>query len=151
MKIIRRMDEGDIESVADIEHHSLSPWSKEQIAAELSHPDSISLIAEECGNTAPIGWCCARTTGPEAELLKIAVLADCRQAGYGSFLLTELCEQLLARKVETVFLEVRSQNLAAIRLYVKYGFAEVGVRPNYYRQPKDNALIFKKELLYSRC
>ena len=55
------------------------------------------------------------------------------------------------RQVEAVFLEVRSRNEAALRLYQKNGYIQVGVRPGYYSDPVDDALIFKKEVLHSNC
>lgn len=145
------MDGNDVEGVAGIELQSFSSWSKEQIAAELSRKDGISLVMEGDTGAPLLGWCCARIVGPEAELLKIAVRSDFRRGGYGAGLLKELCLNLFSLKVEALFLEVRSQNRAAVSFYLTHGFEKVGERPDYYRNPRDNGLIFRKELLHNGC
>jgi len=45
-----------------------------------------------------------------------------------------------------IFLEVRASNAAARRLYASRGFHEVGVRPNYYKRPVEDALVLRRDL-----
>ena len=140
------MQPSDLGGVAAIEEICLSPWTIDQITDELEWPRAVQLVAEEHGESSLLGWCCARQLGPEAELLKIAVGAESRRRGIAELLLESLEAILSSRGVGELFLEVRSRNEPALRLYRKHGFQGVGVRPGYYHNPEDTGLIFKKEL-----
>jgi len=78
----------------------------------------------------------------EAELIKIAVNTLYRNEGIGALLMEKMIEE--AGDEAMYFLEVRSSNQSAIRLYEKYGFAEVGLRKNYYKDPTEDALIMNR-------
>ncbi|WP_136805954.1 ribosomal protein S18-alanine N-acetyltransferase [Desulfosediminicola flagellatus] len=144
--IIREMGLGDLPHISQIEQDYPSPWALAQLSSELTYADGISLVAEDESGII-IGWCSARFAAPEAELLKIAVHHDRRGEGIAGLLLGHLLDALSHKNVETLFLEVRSQNRSALRFYRNHGFIQVGERPGYYADPKDNALIFSKELL----
>lgn len=147
--IIRGMQGEDVPAIASLEQAFASPWSSASLTAELSRVHAIQLVAEDDASGIILGWCCALLAGPEAELLKIAVLSENRQCGVGTALLLSLCTMLHERQVNQLFLEVREQNFTARNFYQKNGFLEVGQRSAYYSCPQDNALIFRKELLYS--
>jgi len=78
----------------------------------------------------------------EAELIKIAVNTLYRNKGIGALLMEKMIEK--AGDEAVYFLEVRSSNQSAIRLYEKYGFAEAGLRKNYYKDPTEDALIMNR-------
>ena len=141
------MVQEDVEPVVEIERLSWSPWTREQVTAEFSRRNGVCLVIADKNDNIPLGWCCAGMVNPEAELLKIAVHPDHRQGGLGSRLLQELNLLLCSQQVHTLFLEVRSQNRAAVSFYGKHGFQQVGERHEYYSNPKDDGLIFRKELL----
>lgn len=142
------MAPGDIGAIVIIEQESPSPWTSAQILTELSLSESVALVAT--GNDGHIvGWCCSRFCGPDAELLKIAVTGSERRKGVARQLLDALAKTLTGNRVENLFLEVRSQNEPACNFYRSQGFDKVGERPAYYSNPRDNALIYRKELLYS--
>lgn len=143
---IRRMAPADLGPVAEIEQESPSPWTPEFIAAELSFPGSMTLISEDLEGLA-LGWCCARIVDGEAELLKIAVHPQRRGTGIGSAMLVCLLDCLKGKGVGALFLEVRSKNLPALRLYRRYGFVQIGQRSSYYSNPADTAVIMKKEIV----
>ena len=81
----------------------------------------------------------------ESDMMNIAVHPDCRRQGVAEALIAELVRQLKARENRCLTLEVRASNAAAIKLYEKLSFAQIGRRPNYYRNPKEDALILRKE------
>ena len=81
----------------------------------------------------------------EADMMNIAVHADYRRKGIARSLILELLAQLKTKGVRSLSLEVRSSNLAAIELYNGLGFMQVGRRPGYYKMPKEDALILRKE------
>ena len=97
-----------------------------------------------------VGFYLARVVGPDLELLKIAVVGAARRRGVAAALL-EACLEWGRRAVcETCFLEVRQGNEAAIRLYEKYGFREIGIRRAYYRDPVEDALVMSCDLRVQR-
>ena len=134
------MVSADVVPVEEIERESPSPWDLAQIHAELANSASISLVAENTESTI-CGWCCARYYREEAELLKIAVRKSIRRQGVGGWLLRSLKQLLIQQSVSAIFLEVRSLNDPALRLYIQQGFEVVGKRPGYYSNPTDDALI----------
>ena len=78
-------------------------------------------------------------------MMNVAVHPDHRRKGLGEMLVLALCEALSGENT-SLALEVRSSNAPAISLYEKLGFVQVGLRRNYYRNPKEDALILRKEL-----
>ena len=111
------------------------------LVEELSHPQSqlwIASVAESC-----VGYCLIRTVLEEAEILHIEVAKDWRQKGVGRALLHSALQE---GNADVVFLEVREGNRAAIHLYETDGFAVVGRRENYYKEPTEDAILMKKPL-----
>ena len=78
-------------------------------------------------------------------MMNIAVSPDYRRQGIGQALVERLVTELSAVGVRCLALEVRLSNEPAKALYEKLGFALAGRRPNYYRNPKEDALILRKE------
>ena len=138
------MEKVDIGAVVEIEQTEPSAWSKRMIESEFEIDHSILLVA--CNDNCVIGWCSARFTGSEAELLKIGVAGKCRRHSVGTMLFSLLREMLRDRQINQLLLEVRSQNEIALGFYRRLGFTPVGRRINYYSHPDDDALIFKKKL-----
>ena len=143
MKIIP-MNESHVAQVAGLEKQCFSdPWSENSVASELENPLSLWLIAEEDG--AVCGYVGSQTVLDETDMMDIAVHPDCRRKGIAAALITELVSRLKARGSRVLRLEVRESNFSAIALYEALGFTQLGLRKNYYRNPKENALILGKE------
>ena len=143
MKIIP-MNESHVAQVAALEKQRFSdPWSENSVASELENPLSLWLIAEEDG--AVCGYVGSQTVLDETDMMNIAVHPDCRRKGIAAALITELVSRLKARGSRVLRLEVRESNFSAIALYEALGFTQLGLRKNYYRNPKENALILGKE------
>ncbi|MCI6227789.1 MAG: ribosomal protein S18-alanine N-acetyltransferase [Clostridiales bacterium] len=143
MKMIP-MNESHVAQVAALEKLCFSdPWSETSIASELENPLSLWLIAEEDG--AVCGYVGSQTVLDETDMMNIAVRPDCRRKGIAAALIAELVSRLKARGSRILRLEVRESNLPAIALYKAMGFTQLGLRKNYYRNPKENALILGKE------
>ena len=143
MKIIP-MNESHVAQIAALEKQCFSdPWSENSVASELENPLSLWLIAEEDG--AVCGYVGSQTVLDETDMMNIAVRPDCRRKGIAAALIAELVSRLKARGSRILRLEVRESNLPAIALYKAMGFTQLGLRKNYYRNPKENALILGKE------
>jgi len=87
-----------------------------------------------------VGFAVARRTAPdEIEILNVAVDEASRRRGIGRSLIREL----IGKSPGTVFLEVRQSNLAARKLYHSLGFEAAGIRPDYYSEPMESAIVMK--------
>ena len=81
----------------------------------------------------------------EADITSVAVSPEYRRRGY-ALMLMEYFEKLLPEDTESIFLEVRQSNVAAITLYERCGFERVGIRKNFYRAPVEDAIVMIKAL-----
>ena len=138
------MNEGHVKAVAELEAICFSdPWSENSVASELKNKLALWLVAEEEGRVA--GYIGSQTCGDESDVMNVAVHPDFRRLGYAEALVNALVEQLKAMESHCLTLEVRASNVPAIALYEKLDFHEVGRRKNYYRNPREDALIMRKE------
>ena len=119
------------------------PWSLRSINSELTNPLSLWLVALE--NDRVIGYVGSQAVMDEADMMNLAVDEGSRRCGVGEALVKALVDELAATGVTSLSLEVRVSNEGAIRLYEKNGFIQVGRRPNYYRNPREDAFILRKE------
>lgn len=144
MITLRKMQERDVSNIAALERECFSlPWPEEAVAFELTNPLSLWLVAQEDGRFA--GYIGSQSVLNEADMMNLAVHPDFRRRGVGEKLVTGLVQELVARRVRCLTLEVRASNAGAIALYEKLGFCQVGRRPKYYQKPKEDALILRKE------
>ena len=138
------MDCKHVEAVAELEKICFhDPWSVNSIASEVTNPLSCWIVAMDddrlvgyVGSQLVLGW---------ADMMNLAVHPDCRRCGIGERLVSELINRLKSSDVTCLTLEVRVSNTAARQLYEKMGFSQVGRRPGYYRNPREDALILRKE------
>ena len=119
------------------------PWSENSVASELKNPLSLWLVALD-GETV-VGYVGSQSVEGEADMMNVAVHPEHRRRGIARMLINELTDALAKQGVHSLALEVRSSNAPAIALYEQLGFSQVGRRPNYYRNPKEDALILRKE------
>ena len=141
---IVRMKECYVSSVAALETICFSdPWSENSVSSELKNKLALWLVAEENGTVA--GYIGSQTCGEESDVMNVAVHPDFRRRGIAEALVNALVEELKAIGSHCLTLEVRASNVPAIALYEKMGFFEIGRRKNYYRNPREDALILRKE------
>ena len=133
-----------VEYIAQIEKLCFSdPWSERSIASELDNRLSLWLVALEDDRVA--GYVGSQSVLGETDMMNIAVHPDFRRRGIAEALVVRLIEELKIRGNHSLMLEVRVSNAAARSLYEKMGFQQVGLRKNYYRNPKEDACILRKE------
>lgn len=116
-----------------------APWSAASLAASLAMPGSAGAIAvagdslmPSLGDSGPAGFVLWRTAAGEAEILTIAVLPPWRCHGLGRRLLEAAVADAGRQGAQTMFLEVADGNDAALALYRRAGFTQVGLRRGYY-------------------
>lgn len=138
------MQQCHVPAIAQLESICFScPWSENSMASELTNALSLWLVAEEDGRVA--GYIGSQTVCEESDMMNVAVHPDFRRRGIGEALVKALETELRVRGSHCLTLEVRASNAPAIALYEKLGFSQAGLRKNYYRDPKEDALILRKE------
>ena len=138
------MSDAHVSQVAELEKLCFScPWSEKSVASELNNPLSCWLVAVD--GDAVAGYIGSQSVMGEADMMNVAVRPDHRRQGIAKMLVEGLVEELIKREVYSLTLEVRASNEPAILLYEQLGFHQVGRRPNYYRGPREDALILRKE------
>ena len=142
--IIETMKSSHVAQIAELEKICFSdPWSEKSIASELNNELAFWLTAIEGDLVA--GYIGSQTVIDETDMMNVAVHPDFRRKGIAEALVNALIEALKSRGSRCLTLEVRASNVPAITLYEKLGFSQIGRRKNYYRNPREDALILRKE------
>ena len=116
-------------------------WSEKSVASELENDLSYWLVAEDDGTVA--GYVGSQTVMDETDMMNVSVHPDYRRQGIAEELVTALIRALKEKGSHCLTLEVRASNLPAQKLYEKLGFDQIGLRRNYYRNPREDALILR--------
>lgn len=141
---IRVMEKADISQLAELEKLCFSdPWSESAFEYELRNPLSLWLVAAD--EQVVAGYVGSQTVMGEADMMNIAVAPSYRRQKIAEKLVLSLIEKLNEKDAKSLTLEVRVSNTPAISLYEKLGFIQVGRRPGYYRNPREDAYILRKE------
>ncbi len=138
---IRAATPADIAELVRIEEACFTdPWSAQGFGEVLAAPGSLALLGVS-GDGAAIGYVLARRVLDESEILNLAVIPGFRRQGLARRLLDQSVALLRRDGIRSVFLEVRPSNQPAQQLYLQFGFRPMGVRPNYYRSPREDGLV----------
>jgi [ribosomal protein S18]-alanine N-acetyltransferase len=146
---LRKMTLGDLDRVMELEDQAFTnPWSRQMVKSELDHDWSTVLLAEELsGSGREIrGFAIFWVVADELHVLNVAVEASCRRQGLGRTLMEAVLGVGRQRACRIANLEVRRSNLAAIRLYESLGFRAVGMRPAYYQDDREDAVVMILDL-----
>jgi len=136
----------DIDALLAIEQQSFrSPWSRKLFEKELTLAFCYNRVAELKAERQLAGYIFCWLAPPEASIMSIAVKPEQRRRGLGSYILGKALEDLKKQGFREAFLEVRPSNHSARSLYQRFGFREVGVRPRYYQDSGEDAIVMKKE------
>lgn len=135
---VRRLAYSDLPAVISIERRSFpTPWSLAMFVLELSKPSGICLAASAGDEL--VGYAVCSRYDQVWHLMNIAVSPEHRRRGIAWKLMRRLVEE--ARGVLPFTLEVRVSNRNAIEMYERFGFRSAGVRPRYYHDNGEDALI----------
>jgi ribosomal-protein-alanine N-acetyltransferase len=135
---VRRLAYGDLPAVLSIERRSFpTPWSLAMFVLELSKPSGICLAAREGEEL--LGYLVCSRYDRVWHLMNVAVAPERRRHGIARRLISRLLEE--AGRELPFTLEVRVSNHAAISMYEELGFRSAGVRPRYYQDNGEDALI----------
>lgn len=117
------------------------PWSRDSLHDTLCNPLCPCFVAEEEGEV--VGYISGRLIPNEAEIYRVATLPHMRRRGIGRALICAFLSYGNAHGCDTYFLEVRASNTGARGLYTACHFEEIGMRRDYYRNPKEDAVMMK--------
>ena len=144
MLAITRAKPEHIKRVVEIAKASFpDPWSEESFLSELT-ADGAFYVAENSGSLD--GYIIIRNLGEEYEILDVAVDPAARREGIGEAMLATAVNFAFEGWGKKVWLEVRESNEAALGLYKKYKFKEVGRRKGYYSNPAEDAILMERQL-----
>lgn len=149
----------DIGQISSMEKEFFSvPWSEASIGHYAEAGNTIFVVARS-PRTVPwefddgvrnvrevAGYAAVFCAADEGNLVSIGVKPQYREMGIARELLDICAEMAAGRGIASIYLEVRESNEAAIGLYEKTGFEKTGKRPRFYRDPEEDALLYKKTL-----
>jgi ribosomal-protein-alanine N-acetyltransferase len=143
---IEAMRLGDLDSVMEIEKGSFrSPWSAQVFLEEMSRDWAHVDVLRDRAGTA-VAFVNYWLVADEVHLLNIASHPERRRQGHASRLLAHIIAIGRDRACRVITLEVRRSNAAALRLYRRFGFRAVGIRPNYYAEDQEDAVVMLLDL-----
>ena len=137
----------DVDAVMAIEKVSFrSPMTAQVLLEEMGREWAyIDVVRDRLGRNV-VAFTNYWVVADEVHLLNLATHPEARRAGHASRLLAHIIEVGRTRSCRFVTLEVRRSNAAAARLYRRFGFRAVGVRPNYYAEDQEDAIVMLLDL-----
>ena len=118
-------------------------WSREQYESALSNATAHRVCWLSENDSQVDGFLIARRLDSEWEIENLAVSPSKRRQGIGAHLLAAFLVQARSQGADAIFLEVRRSNSAARALYEKCGFIHKGMRTGYYRNPHEDAAVYR--------
>jgi [ribosomal protein S18]-alanine N-acetyltransferase len=138
---------GDLRAVYRIAQASFPiPWPLEELRKELSRPFSSLRVLRPAPDAGVAAFMNYWRIDAELQIMNVAVAPAHRRRGYGSLLIEELITEAAGQRTSAIVLEVRRSNAVAIHLYQRHGFEGVGIRPRYYSDNGEDALVMRCEL-----
>ena len=142
MTVERLSTSADLDGVLAIEDASFNnPTTRDWYEAGLKRPEVCYIYVLRTPECPVAAFCAFWKVEDQIHINNLAVRPELRGQGLASHLLTTVMAESAAMGADSATLEVRRSNAPALRLYVKAGFIEAGVRRNYYTQPVEDALV----------
>lgn len=155
---LREIEKSDIPTIVALEKELFSdPWTAEVFMEELENRSiftkKVSGEEKSCKDlylleykSRVIGFFLGWDILGDYTIMNIGVAKEFQGQGLGSFLLSKMIEMAIDLESLALYLEVRISNIAAHRLYSRFGFHEIGRRKNYYSHPQEDAIVMKLDL-----
>ena len=140
MLTFSKICETDAKELALLDKECFSvPWSEDSFYKEATNPLAEYIIARIDDKI--VGYAGFWSVSGEGQITNIAVLKEYRRNKIAYKMISSLIERAKELKLETLSLEVRESNIAAISLYLGMSFKKVGTRKKYYKNPEENAVL----------
>jgi ribosomal-protein-alanine N-acetyltransferase len=145
--LIEPMKAADLDTVMEIERVSFrSPWSRQVFLEELTRDWAHVDIVRDAATGAVVGFANYWLVADEVHVLNLATHPQARRAGHASRMMAHMVDFARRELCRYVTLEVRRSNAAALRLYRRFAFRAIGVRPNYYAEDQEDAIVMLLDL-----
>jgi ribosomal-protein-alanine N-acetyltransferase len=145
---VESMRLGDLDAVMEIERSSFrTPSSAQVFLEEMARDWAFVDVVRDRASRRVVAFGNYWLVADEVHLLNVATAPDRRQEGHASRLLAHIIEVGRSRACRLMTLEVRRSNAAALRIYRRFGFRAVGVRPNYYTEDQEDAIVMVFDLV----
>jgi ribosomal-protein-alanine N-acetyltransferase len=145
--LIEPMKAADLDTVMEIERVSFrSPWSRQVFLEELTRDWAHVDIVRDAATGAVVGFANYWLVADEVHVLNLATHPQARRAGHASRMMAHMIDFARRELCRYVTLEVRRSNAAALRLYRRFAFRAIGVRPNYYAEDQEDAIVMLLDL-----
>jgi ribosomal-protein-alanine N-acetyltransferase len=143
---IRPMTTDDLTAVLAIESDlfPIDAWTRDLFLGELAEVSISRDVAVAVIDSVIVGYASFRYVGKQGDVNTVAVSSNQQGNGIGTALMDWLESQATIRKVREVFLEVRSDNEAAMKMYTSRGYERIDVRRNYYGNTIDANIMRKR-------
>ena len=143
---IRPMTKDDLTAVLAIESElfPIDAWTKELFLGELAEVSNSRDVAVAVIESEIVGYASFRYVGKQGDVNTVAVSSEHQGKGIGTALMDWLESQAVLRNVREIFLEVRSDNEAALKMYISRGYERIDVRRNYYGNTIDANIMRKR-------
>ena len=139
---ITRMEGSDIDAVMEIERLSFrAPWSRKVFVEELERAWARVDVLRDVTSGEAVGFANYWLVADELHILNIAIHPQHRRAGHATRLLAHMVDVARRGSCRCMTLEVRRSNTVAQGLYRRFAFRAVGVRPNYYAEDEEDAIV----------
>ena len=141
---------GDLDDVMEIERVCFrAPWSRQVFIEELDRDWAYLSVVKERrrSKSCAVAFCNYWLVRDEVHILNVATHSSHRRKGHASRLLAHMVEFARHHRCRYITLEVRRSNEGALDLYKQYGFRAVGVRPNYYAEDREDAIVMLLEFV----
>lgn len=138
------IDASGIDDLINVERQCFAyHWTREQFALGLDKGAYRTLGVYSNNNL--VGYIAFSLIVDEMEILNLAILPEFRRKGLASILLQQALAVSQENGMRKSFLDVKRSNIAAIELYTKFGYKQVGVRERYYPDTHEDALLFRRD------
>jgi len=145
--VIRQAKLYDLPAMSRMERESFDSYQgPDDLSRELAKNDGSNYIAVTELDGEKVGYANIHIVRGESQLYAIAIDSRFRGQGIGEILLSHMIDKSRELGCNVMTLEVREGNTAAIELYKKMGFTEVGRRKGYYKKEREDAILMDKEL-----
>jgi len=145
--LLARATADDLPAIEEIERLSFpTPWARQAFLDELDRPWARLELLRHAATGRVVAFCNYWLVADELHILNVAVRPSERRRGLAERLLHHMLDEARRAEARVLSLEVRVSNLPAASLYRKLGFREVGIRPRYYADNGEDALLMDLEL-----
>lgn len=142
--MIKRLTEEHLDFISSIDVYGFSDgWNKNMLKSAISSGNFSGLMYYENGE--PLAFITYSVAIDTADIEEVFCLPKCRNKGIAKTLINAASAELKDMGVKKLFLEVKLDNIPAIKLYESLNFVNISIRKKYYKDGKD-ALVYKKEL-----